>query len=121
MIWLRIPLCSITDWQSGLDTSHHGFYSLQNMFLPVLQAQDMNDKLRFEMPNNLGYFLFPETWFDSLRDEFEELFDTYDCDEVNEANYVKLWHLSRLSPDFINIHAHQAFLEQNTPRKALNA
>lgn len=41
----------------------------------------MTGKLRFEVNDNQGCFIFPETWFGSLLDEFEELIDAYDADE----------------------------------------
>ncbi|KAE9771492.1 tetratricopeptide repeat protein [Escherichia coli] len=84
----------------------------------------MNDRLRFEVNDNQGYFVFPEAWFGSLLDEFEELLDVYDADEISETSYInKLRRLARQEPDFIDVHAYLAyvFLEQNSPRKALNA
>ncbi|WP_415750904.1 tetratricopeptide repeat protein, partial [Escherichia coli] len=54
----------------------------------------------------------------------EEVLDAYDTDEISETSYInKLRRLAQREPDFIDIHAHlaYAFLEQNTPRKALNA
>ncbi|RQN27533.1 hypothetical protein EHW74_05710, partial [Escherichia coli] len=84
----------------------------------------MTGKLRFEVNDNQGCFIFPETWFGSLLDEFEELIDAYDADEISETSYInKLRRLTRQENDFIDVHAHLAyvFLEQNAPRKALNA
>ncbi|EHR0346382.1 tetratricopeptide repeat protein, partial [Escherichia coli] len=84
----------------------------------------MNDRLRFEVNDNQGRFVFPDTWFGPLPGEFEKLLDTYDTGEISEASYInKLRRLAQREPDFIDIHAHlaYAFLEQNTPRKALNA
>ncbi|HAX2261672.1 TPA: tetratricopeptide repeat protein, partial [Escherichia coli] len=84
----------------------------------------MNDRLRFEVNDNRGCFVFPDAWFGSLLDEFDELIDAYDTDEISETNYInKLRRLARQEPDFIDIHAYLAyvFLEQNSPRKALNA
>lgn len=52
------------------------------------------------------------------------MLDAYDADEISETSYVnKLRRLAQREPDFIDIHAHlaYAFLEQNAPRKALNA
>ncbi len=52
------------------------------------------------------------------------MLDAYDTDEISETSYInKLRRLAQREPDFIDIHAHlaYAFLEQNTPRKALNA
>lgn len=103
---------------------HHNFYSLQVMVHPFLQVQNMTGKLRFEVNDNRGCFIFPETWFGSLLDEFEELIDAYDADEISETSYInKLRRLARQENDFIDVHAHLAyvFLEQNAPRKALNA
>ena len=37
----------------------------------------MTGKLRFEVNDNQGCFIFPETWFGSLLDEFEELIDAF--------------------------------------------
>ncbi len=45
----------------------------------------MTGKLRFEVNDNQGCFIFPETWFGSLLDEFEELIDAYDADEIREG------------------------------------
>lgn len=84
----------------------------------------MNDRLCFEVHDNKGYFVFPDTWFGPLLGEFEEVLDAYDTDEISETSYInKLRHLAQREPDFIDIHAHlaYAFLEQNAPRKALNA
>lgn len=94
------------------------------MVHPFLQVQNMTGKLRFEVNDNQGCFIFPETWFGSLLDEFEELIDAYDADEISETSYInKLRRLARQENDFIDVHAHLAyvFLEQNAPRKALNA
>ncbi len=52
------------------------------------------------------------------------MLDAYDADEISETSYInKLRRLAQREPDFIDIHAHlaYAFLEQNAPRKALNA
>ncbi|HAJ3725610.1 TPA: tetratricopeptide repeat protein, partial [Escherichia coli] len=49
------------------------------MVYPFLQVQNMTGKLRFEVNDNQGCFIFPETWFGSLLDEFEELIDAYDA------------------------------------------
>lgn len=84
----------------------------------------MNDRLRFEVNDNQGRFVFPDTWFGPLLGEFEEVLDAYDTDEISETSYInKLRRLAQQEPDFIDIHAHlaYAFLEQNAPRKALNA
>lgn len=84
----------------------------------------MNDRLRFEVNDNQGRFVFPDTWFGPLLGEFEELLDACDTDEISETSYInKLRRLAQREPDFIDIHAHlaYAFLEQGTPRKALNA
>ncbi|EKH2395939.1 tetratricopeptide repeat protein, partial [Escherichia coli] len=48
----------------------------------------MTGKLRFEVNDNQGCFIFPETWFGSLLDEFEELIDAYDADEISETSYI---------------------------------
>ncbi|HIE1977069.1 TPA: tetratricopeptide repeat protein [Escherichia coli] len=84
----------------------------------------MNDRLRFEVNDNQGCFVFPDAWFGPLLDESDELLDAYDADEISETSYInKLRRLARQEPDFIDVHAHLAyvFLEQNSPRKALNA
>lgn len=52
------------------------------------------------------------------------MLDAYDADEISETSYInKLRRLAQREPDFIDIHVHlaYAFLEQNAPRKALNA
>ncbi len=82
------------------------------------------NKLCFEVNNNHGCFAFPDAWFDSLLDEFEELLDAYDADEISERDYINgLKRLTRREPDFIDAYVHLAyeFLEQNAPRKALNS
>ena len=76
----------------------------------------MNDRLCFEVHDNKGYFVFPDTWFGPLLGEFEEVLDAYDADEISETSYInKLRRLAQREPDFIDIHAHlaYAFLEQN--------
>ena len=76
----------------------------------------MNDRLCFEVHDNKGYFVFPDTWFGPLLGEFEEVLDAYDTDEISETSYInKLRHLAQREPDFIDIHAHlaYAFLEQS--------
>lgn len=84
----------------------------------------MNDRLRFEVNDNQGYFVFPEIWFDQFINDVEELIDSYNANEISEKHYInKLRRLAQQEPDFIDIHAHLAytFLEQDAPRKALNA
>lgn len=77
------------------------------MVHPFLQVQNMTGKLRFEVNDNQGCFIFPETWFGSLLDEFEELIDAYDADEISETSYInKLRRLARQENDFIDVHAH---------------
>ncbi|THI78781.1 hypothetical protein FAZ80_10865, partial [Escherichia coli K-12] len=63
----------------------------------------MTGKLRFEVNDNQGCFIFPETWFGSLLDEFEELIDAYDADEISETSYIWICpyisrHLLSLNP-----------------------
>ncbi|MCL3964794.1 hypothetical protein M4Z58_21555, partial [Escherichia coli] len=71
----------------------------------------MTGKLRFEVNDNQGCFIFPETWFGSLLDEFEELIDAYDADEISETSYInKLRRLARQENDFIDVHAHLAYV-----------
>ena len=43
----------------------------------------MNDRLCFEVHDNQGYFVFPDTWFGPLLGEFEEVLDAYDADEIS--------------------------------------
>ncbi|WP_085431931.1 tetratricopeptide repeat protein [Escherichia coli] len=84
----------------------------------------MNDRLRFKVNANQGCFIFPENWFSLLMDDFDELLDAYDAEEISEKRYISgLRHLAQKEPDFIDVHAHLAyvFLEQDAPRKALNA
>lgn len=67
----------------------------------------MNDRLCFEVHDNKGYFVFPDTWFGPLLGEFEEVLDAYDADEISETSYInKLRRLAQREPDFIDIHAH---------------
>ncbi|MCD6754858.1 tetratricopeptide repeat protein, partial [Escherichia coli] len=47
----------------------------------------MNDRLRFEVNDNQGRFVFPDIWFGPLLGEFEELLDAYDTDEISETSY----------------------------------
>ncbi len=54
----------------------------------------MTGKLRFEVNDNQGCFIFPETWFGSLLDEFEELIDAYDADEIEPPR--ESWRLNFL-------------------------
>ncbi|SRN62186.1 ShiA-like protein [Shigella flexneri] len=70
----------------------------------------MNDRLCFEVHDNKGYFVFPDTWFGPLLGEFEEVLDAYDADEISETSYInKLRRLAQREPDFIDIHAHLAY------------
>ena len=70
----------------------------------------MNDRLCFEVHDNQGYFVFPDTWFGPLLGEFEEELDAYDADEISETSYInKLRRLAQREPDFIDIHAHLAY------------
>ncbi|HAY0961633.1 TPA: tetratricopeptide repeat protein, partial [Escherichia coli] len=55
----------------------------------------MNDRLRFEVNDNQGWFVFPDAWFGPLLDEFDELLDAYDADEISETSYINK--LRRLS------------------------
>ncbi|EFH5161684.1 tetratricopeptide repeat protein, partial [Escherichia coli] len=48
----------------------------------------MNDRLRFEVNDNQGRFVFPDTWFGPLLGEFEEVLDAYDTDEISETSYI---------------------------------
>ncbi|HAJ8590469.1 TPA: tetratricopeptide repeat protein, partial [Escherichia coli] len=48
----------------------------------------MNDRLCFEVHDNKGYFVFPDTWFGPLLGEFEEVLDAYDADEISETSYI---------------------------------
>lgn len=83
----------------------------------------MNDKLHFKVNDNQGYFVFPETQYGPLLDEFEDLLDAYYSDEISERHYINgLRKLARREPDFIDVYAHLAyeFLEQDLPGKALN-
>lgn len=75
----------------------------------------MNDRLRFDVNDNQGRFVFPNTRFGPLLEEFEEVHDAYGTDEISETSYInKLRYLAQRKPDFIDIHAHlaYAFLEQ---------
>ena len=50
----------------------------------------MNDRLRFEVNDNQGRFVFPDTWFGPLPGEFEKLLDTYDTGEISETSYINM-------------------------------
>lgn len=81
------------------------------------------NRLRFEVKNNQGCFIFPETWYESRLEKFDELLDAFDEDELSDRSYINaLKHITQQEPDFIDAYAYMAyaFLEQETPRKALN-
>ena len=81
------------------------------------------NRLRFEVKNNQGCFIFPETWYESLLEKFNELLDSFDEDEISDRSYINaLKRITQQEPDFIDAYAYMAyaFLEQGTPRKALN-
>lgn len=93
------------------------------MQLLILLIQQMKDKLRFEVNDTQGRFIFPETWFNTLIDEFEELVEAYDAEKICGKNYIsELQRLTEQVPDFIDAYAHLAyvFLEQNAPYQALD-
>ncbi len=53
----------------------------------------MTGKLRFEVNDNQGCFIFPETWFGSLLDEFEEL--------GNDSNLLIVFYVQIMPDDFV--------------------
>uniref|UniRef100_A0A7A6JMQ4 ShiA-like protein n=1 Tax=Escherichia coli TaxID=562 RepID=A0A7A6JMQ4_ECOLX len=57
----------------------------------------MTGKLRFEVNDNQGCFIFPETWFGSLLDEFEELIDAYG----NDSNLLIVFYVQIMPDDFV--------------------
>lgn len=62
--------------------------------------------------------------FAPLLDEFDDLLDAHQSGEMNDKSYIaELNRLIGLEPDFIDLHAHQSFtfLEQDKPKKALDA
>ncbi|HAF4902455.1 TPA: hypothetical protein G8X54_004026 [Salmonella enterica] len=84
----------------------------------------MENRLRFEVQDDFGCFVYPDERFVPLLDEFDDLLDTYQSGEMNDKRYItELNRLIRQEPDFIDLHAHLsfAFLEQDKPKKALDA
>lgn len=80
----------------------------------------MNDRLRFDVNDNQGRFVFPNTRFGPLLEEFEEVHDAYGTDEISETSYInKLRYLAQREPDFIDIHAHLAYAFLEQPRWAI--
>lgn len=84
----------------------------------------MKNKLRFEVYEGFGCFVYPDERFDHLLGEFDDLLDAHQSNNMNDKHYIaELNHLISQEPDFIDLHAHLsfAFLEQNKPKKALDA
>lgn len=84
----------------------------------------MENRLRFEVQDDFGCFVYPDERFAPLLDEFDDLLDTYQSGEMNDKRYItELNRLIRQEPDFIDLHAHLsfAFLEQDKPKKSLDA
>ncbi|WP_274371709.1 tetratricopeptide repeat protein [Morganella morganii] len=84
----------------------------------------MERKLRFDVEENLGCFVYPDEQFAPLLGEFDNLLDTHQSGGINDNRYIsELNRLIKLEPDFIDLHAHLSFifLEQDKPKKALNA
>ncbi len=84
----------------------------------------MENRLRFEVQDDLGCFVYPDERFAPLLDEFDDLLDAYQSGEMNDKRYIaELNRLIRQEPDFIDLHAHLSFtfLEQDKPKKALDA
>ena len=84
----------------------------------------MANVLRFEVQENIGYFVYPDEHFDQLEDDFNELLELHQSGQMQDQQYVT--ELNRLivqEPNFIDLHAHLAFalLEQGKPKKALDA
>ncbi len=80
----------------------------------------MNDRLRFDVNDNQGRFVFPNTRFGPLLEEFEEVHDAYGTDEISETSYInKLRYLAQREPDFIDIYAHLAYAFLEQPRWAI--
>lgn len=84
----------------------------------------MENRLRFEVQDDLGCFVYPDERFAPLLDEFDDLLDTHQSGEMNDQRYIaELNRLIGLEPDFIDLHSHLSFtfLEQDKPKKALDA
>ncbi|MGL5667330.1 MAG: tetratricopeptide repeat protein [Shewanella sp.] len=84
----------------------------------------MENRLRFEVQDDSGYFVYPDERFDPLQDEFDTLLDAHQSGKTADKHYMaELNRLIKLEPDFIDLHAHLSFalLEQNKPKKALDA
>lgn len=84
----------------------------------------MENKLRFEIQEDFGCFVYPDERFAPLQDEFDYLLDARQSGEVNDKCYIaELNRLIGQEPDLIDLHAHLSFvfLEQDKPKKALDA
>lgn len=106
MIYVNLGL------QSGLDTSHHDFYSLQNRicYSPLyrLRIWITNYTFKWTITKGISYFLKPGLAHFGM--SLKKTLDAYDSDEINETNYVnKLRRLAWHAPDIIDIHAHLAY------------
>jgi len=84
----------------------------------------MENRLRFEVQDDFGCFVYPDERFAPLLDEFDDLLDAHQSGEMNDKRYIaELNRLIGLEPDFIDLHAHLSFtfLEQDKPQKSLDA
>lgn len=84
----------------------------------------MENKLRFEVQGDFGCFVYPNERFASSLDKLDNLFGNYQSGEMNDKRYIsELKRLIGQEPDFIDFHANLsfAFLEQDKPKKALDA
>lgn len=88
------------------------------------QVRKMENRLRFEVQDDCGHFVYPDGWFDTLLDEFDDLIVVHQSGNMNDKRYIaELNRLIGLEPDFIDFHAHLSFtfLDQDKPKKALDA
>lgn len=84
----------------------------------------MENKLQFEVQEDFGCFVYPDERFAPLLDEFDDLLDAHQSGVMNDKRYIaELNRLIRQEPDLIDLHAHLSFifLEQDKPKKALDA
>lgn len=83
----------------------------------------MNNKLRFKIQEDFGYFTYSYEKLSPLWDEFDDMLDAHQSGQINDKRYIaELNRLINQEPDFIDAYAHLAFifLEQNKPQKALD-
>jgi len=84
----------------------------------------METRLRFEVQDDFGLFVYPDERFAALLDEFDNLLNAREFGRVNDKHFIaELNRLIQQEPGLIDLHAHLSFLylDQNKPKKALDA